>query len=595
MSRNYSNSNNYRNRRFSRGNSYNRGTSYTRGSSNVYHNRRDRSPRRDYADRSPRRDYIERSPRRDRYNDEHVSRRDRATEITNGQRQSGTESNDAMVQSVLQSLADAIKNVNARLDKMDEKLEAKSIQSHNRSPAPGPSRADNRERNSPPPRSSSDDGRKRKATLGKRLYQSVQLQHHLHNWTNVPKSVQRRIDELLHFICPPVGDSIEFRHALADVGIAFCEGVRAAVRTHCQYELDRLITEFNNSLVTDIDEAKVIARRYARDNKRISAEDFNLHIGAVIPTIGNRPVPSPIQTINKTGQASTSASPSTATLINKPLTTLTVDGPQPTQQRSLPTGDDMDWLASSPQRKRPAPKRKGITPTQPVNKSPVLEILSSDAESSVSIQQTKKKPRNALYHTLPNGVLTFMGSKSDWTLPDLDDIKLLVLGDSNLRRASKIPSNLNVALLSGANLSHVIDAIGRLDPLDNAPPIDVAIQIGINNRDASSDDLQRSIDKLLNRLQHTERLNNCFYVGISVPDSLPDHQRAQVASINQDMQRFFGDLNYIPPIPSSEVEILTNDRDGIHHTTATIDKILASISGFYAGFSQGSHSPTGSG
>ena len=97
----------------------------------------------------------------------------------------------------------------------------------------------------------------------------------------------------------------------------------------------------------------------------------------------------------------------------------------------------------------------------------------------------------------------------------------------------------------------------------------IIIQVGINHRDENVDNVREEVVKLEQIAIGLARYVSV--VGISVAGSINESTRKNVDKLNQLLAR--GSLEYIPPLPSTEVAISKGDVFGIHFDEGTLNKL----------------------
>jgi len=163
-------------------------------------------------------------------------------------------------------------------------------------------------------------------------------------------------------------------------------------------------------------------------------------------------------------------------------------------------------------------------------------------------------------------------SKKDWSIYPMQDVRVLVIGDSNLRDVISVPPLWEVHVLHGARIGHVIGACSRLS-LDKPSNLEtVVFQVGVNHREDTNPPVQHL--KILARKFKAVGVRTAF-VGVSYDSKLPGRQRIQLNELNLAAKDSF-DI-YVPPLHPREVMIRRGDRYGIHYDTDTVCRIMASI------------------
>jgi hypothetical protein len=78
-------------------------------------------------------------------------------------------------------------------------------------------------------------------------------------------------------------------------------------------------------------------------------------------------------------------------------------------------------------------------------------------------------------------------------------------------------------------------------------------------------------------IEECNAIKDLFMVGVSHATNLDEFQTAQIAYFNDLAQSYAGDDRYVTPLLQNEVEILPNDKTGIHHKPSTTKRIIDAI------------------
>jgi hypothetical protein len=178
------------------------------------------------------------------------------------------------------------------------------------------------------------------------------------------------------------------------------------------------------------------------------------------------------------------------------------------------------------------------------------------------------------YQTTDAGVHVFKGNKDEWSLAGLSSKDFVLIADSNLRQAASVPDSIEVFCMPGARLRHLVNALRTFTPGHRSTRVHVILQIGVNNRDDCSVELDDFIDDLQEALFNHPHIAGLFIIGVSYPADFEQGQKERLDQLNDAMLLFVGPDHFVDPLPETEVEILPHDRWGIHHTPGTIHRIL---------------------
>jgi hypothetical protein len=171
-------------------------------------------------------------------------------------------------------------------------------------------------------------------------------------------------------------------------------------------------------------------------------------------------------------------------------------------------------------------------------------------------------------------VYSYMGSeRSRWSaFHKLEaNTTTVVIADSNGRRWENIPEDWIVHAFSGAKLN---DAIDLLESIQIPTQIlNIVLALGINNRDAPSDDITRCITKLNDFRQRTT-FTVKFLMVPQHPNFTPE-QANNIAHLNRTARDLFG-TDFIVGPPRQLIQPLMIG-EAAHYTKVTADRIIELI------------------
>jgi hypothetical protein len=212
-----------------------------------------------------------------------------------------------------------------------------------------------------------------------------------------------------------------------------------------------------------------------------------------------------------------------------------------------------------------------------------IEVLNTDVEQPDEddqpsptrvVKPTPKKPKTVEYTRTPVGVHVYTGDKTKWTIEPKPDTRVLVVGDSNMRDAPKVPAEWEIHSLPGAKLDHVTSMLRRMKQRlqENAKLQHVIIQVGINHCSSFSSMYKYALGEISDEINDIGV--SCSYCGIAADSSrLPEKEFKKIKEINEYVKMVW--LNsYIEPLPETEIRIQQFDAWGIHYTRETIGKIV---------------------
>jgi len=200
------------------------------------------------------------------------------------------------------------------------------------------------------------------------------------------------------------------------------------------------------------------------------------------------------------------------------------------------------------------------------------EIHSRTRSHSLDRPTRMLKPSSQVMRTQA-GVNVFSGkNKDDWKILPAADTKALLIGDSNLRNFSLVPTGWEVHCLPGARFNHINNALEDvLIRRSNSLSV-VYVQAGINHRDQHPDEYRRQLQRLMMLNSQTDV--TIAFVGVPTSTKLTPEQRSNIDALNELMSNAFVD-QFVEPLADGQVEIL--QKDNIHHSAWTSRKIMTSI------------------
>ena len=397
--------------------------------------------------------------------------------------------------------------------------------------------------------------------ITKSLYRMAQLQHHEANWRNLPKAINDRLEKFARDIRPPMPDD-DFASTIKAVTMEYGEKICAVVRSHIHKK--RVEAEIGASKLNpaDKDRAKEIASKQlnARLGKRLPTEKRDALLSDACSMVGihystsEDVIDDAFQLVVNGANATNKKRKMTTPTSNRfgPLTMETendaepVDNDnQPTTATSVHTPKKAKFLLSRP----PAPSKYGGP--------------STSTASSREFRGVIEEGKRVINHDMP---------KDEWSLSVDANTKVVVIADSNMRRAPEAPKDWEIHSFSGAKFRHATHLLNNMEIRDGDSTLQhVIIQLGVNHSKDRPEWYEKELAEL--RLALKGLTVNTTFTGISVSDSLPEKQRTIIQKINDNLEHD-EDFGYITPIPSSEVAIIPGDYYGTHHTTDTIAKII---------------------
>ena len=486
------------------------------------------------------------------------------------------------------------------------------------------------------PRTARDHGPQANTTdnefsvLCKKFFQRVQLQRASNIWTQLPRTLADRIDELVDSIRLPMPDDTILTDGLLELKNSFKSATTALAQDHLQrkqIEVDTQVKQMNGSRKV---EATNIARSYIRSQfgRKISYEESEKWLQEGLELVGTEhnhatnfdmesefpPIQAetqqrpnkrridtrtpPTETSNRfealpvemTTTEEIEETPETiGTQINKRAKVAT-----PTNRRppvvvmQLPEDSSNDLPAP------PAPRSPTLlnnTPTVSTSQTeqtaaledPLNQSIVSDPGTLRSTERHEQIPTgdkrlSLTPPTVCKPIIHQSTNKLEWNLTmPMRDTKIFVIADSNFRNITSLPTSWEIHVFPGMKLEQAIQLVNSI----NIGPhhIDhILVSVGINNRNYSPVSSNAELGKLYAALSRGNYKGH--FLGVSIPRSLPKNEQSNLLSLNQSAARKFQPY-YIQPLLQDQVSVSPTDKFQIHYDIETLVKISSKINAYF--------------
>ena len=433
--------------------------------------------------------------------------------------------------------------------------------------------------------------------LAKKIFQYTQIRRCGQAWEEIPKNLNKQIDEIFGIIKPPIPDdrltgklNLIRDHAKSEIV--------AAVNEHLA-SMDLAVTEDLKKLnPTDKQNAAHVARSYVKKHfgQKIPQQTTEKWIQEALAIVGEYPQnPSAIVTTESTKISSTPHN-------NKRLHSVVV-GTQNrfqvlTEYADEEVEDNQEEDATAEQKEQsPGPSRKRAntnktpeagTPNQHRQDNPTSPRVTEEALSGFRVpeattgettaevgtrsgEEEEDTPSSQRRLSLPfiNGT-----NKAQWRCEPQQTTKTVIIADSNFRRATNLPEDWEVQVFPGMNLEQATMVVGNSHLSSHASLEAIIISVGINNRKCTAVSDNIELGKLYTALAKTGK--SSFYLGISIPKEMPKGQVEALTDINLRASKKFGS-KYIQPLSTKEVSVHPNDPYKIHYDQQTANAICDKI------------------
>lgn len=515
----YSHNNNHSNNHYDTRNNTNRNNNYSNNHSNNHHNTRNNNNRNNYNHHDTRNNNIRNNDNNNHGNDNYNSTRNNDNNYNMS----------AIVEAVVQQLGGHNPTLRPHHTQQPQQQRQQPQQPQNHTTYH--STDDPQTTETPYIRSDNPEFH----DMWKALFKVVQIDHHLDNWNTLPPSLKRSLNSITENITPP-DPTADLRNNISSILSGAGNEIRRKVQAHLSERLTARRAEL--AKFTTLDRERAVDVAYKHLHKRLGPRIDGLRHRLEVEALRIGTDPSANQSHAGPTEAATTTEtwtiPKPNTLAKRPRTTDTPPGLDIRNQYAILLNLDENELTimDSP-------------PPSPRSQRPPLE---------------PKRPQKTFH------------SKYTPNIELRPETKTLVIGDSNLRRTKEeaIPDDCQVAVLPGANVSHILDAANQIPTNNNLT--DIVLSVGINHRCHSfSDHTEKELNKLIPMLQLPN--TTVHVLGVAINPGLEKYEKTNLQRINTHLHGIFLD-RYIEPIDEAEVQATD---DGIHYTDETVEKIWGSI------------------
>jgi len=341
-------------------------------------------------------------------------------------------------------------------------------------------------------------------TMWKSLYKTIQIQHHLDNWSDLPKSIKRDLTHLAKDIRPPDpvdGLSDDIQKILTDAGLL----IQKRVQTHLLTRLTENKKTLADMMPLDTERAADVAFKHLNQRLGSRITDLKQKINTELEQIGRNIITQRQKT------------PSTSASSKRPRTE---DTPPHADTVFISTLQPTTGLTAPPASATPS-----TTTTKP---------------SRITTKKSKGQPFEIF-----------------------KDTTTIIVSDECLKNTSEdiLDPGWQLLVMPGSEL-HTIADQAVFYAVSN--PVDVIIAGGLNNRnDTYHQDTDATLGHVTHRIKQGCRIS---FMGHSINEHLETEIRNNVNKYNQKLENLFKD-NYVQPVLPYHV-LMTNDERHYSTATA---------------------------
>lgn len=437
--------------------------------------------------------------------------------------------------------------------------------------------------------------------LTQRLFRFLQLSHHRRNWLSIPGTLNRRVDAFVADINPPLSTDI-YRSSLSSAADEFKNTITLTTRNHLETQLRDAEERLKSTAADDFDRAarwatsrlqERLQRRFNFSANATAVRRAKQLTGTIVPsnTLNNAPI-----------IVSTVAS-NVVSIVAPVVDPISVVGVVVADV----VGVDTARIATQPQaRTSSSPVLQGAKVLRVGNRfSPLAGFLEDDDIEDDAEQiatgaaarscQSPKQPRkqiNRHAEQIPKFNITFIDDadlndsahidndsqiayhgrkticvdKFDIRLELPTETKVLVIGDSNLRRldTSVMSEDWHVVCVPGADLALTKLFIDALP--DKHSLTDIIVTTGMCNLNDDAVDVSPCLNAL-DRLKVRKHV-----LGVSFDERKFTHRQVSLLRELNRLAERETSVNYVPPLDG-----VKTTADGIHYTGPSMKLITQKL------------------
>jgi len=270
---------------------------------------------------------------------------------------------------------------------------------------------------------------------------------------------------------------------------------------------------------------------------------------------------------------------------------LTSQYPTPLKPNPQPTNTRRH---SSPQRTLSSPNRYAILGNLEHSSSPPnrqIDSASTPPTQERTFSQVVRTPSQRTQGVLggsatkstPNKVSgphsTNHSDRNEWKIPQVNS-KVLILGDSNMKRPTRIDSkghSIEIHSFPGAKLCSFEKMLRAKSPIQDGPE-KVIISVGINNRDNQPMTHKTQSKSLIELASKKFPTADIYIPQVNIPSRLQPNQKASLQALNASIQELASKskkFKTLPTLPHRKFKIDPKDtKYQIHWTEETANEML---------------------
>jgi hypothetical protein len=411
------------------------------------------------------------------------------------------------------------------------------------------------------------------AKVCKESFRYTQVSHHFGNWKSLPKGIAASLNRFVGMIRPP-SPSEELANELAALAVDFGQKICRSVQDH----LKRVKTKTEQTLITldgtDKLEARAIVERQltrklgkklpTEHRTSLLTEAFDM-VGLSKSTSGaNRPVQIS-QNGNQPGPSKNASKMSFSTVVSDAVT--------PRTKRARADADNSSDRITKQ-------RQLSASATGSVENSPMEEH--NDAFTARKGKGTARRGQKQLFCN-PVGSQRSITTNRTHSRTDVDSThfdvqdgcRVLILGDSQAKNLTGLPSYFQVESFRGARYPWITDVAKDLDLPDSVEHIVLAT--GINDRDSDYDRVVvPTFNTCYDALKQTGR--KIHFLGIDIPTSFSEEQEGAIYDINMLAATRVQKSGYIKETDGR----VSTTRDDLHYDSDTLETICDKITSHFS-------------
>jgi len=290
----------------------------------------------------------------------------------------------------------------------------------------------------------------------------------------------------------------------------------------------------------------------------------------------NKAAPAPAQETAQAGPSTPALQSRTITAVPADRTETATTGDQGEQDTSVTLSEAEEILNAS------------LSPARPCSQPTTLQGPRDNSPPVPRPQRLSASQKLTTTNKAHVNPRKERGLKNNWTIQVKYNTKVLILTDSNFKRACNLPPGWQVEAYPGASLCH-IERLAKLAQaqIQNTPGLQsVILSVGINDRDNDwVGTTQKQTNQIIRTINAFPKTCPCHFLEIAIPDHLDPGRtgkaKENLTKLNNHVASKLHPGLFVLNIPHEEV--MTDDRQNIHYDQDTMNRIMDNLYTYFLG------------